>query len=331
MNTGSGAPERARTRVLAIVGPTAAGKSAVAMRIAERLDAEIVSADSRQIYRGLDIGTAKPSADDRRRVPHHLLDVADPDQRFDAARFRHLALAAIAGAAARGRPVVVCGGTGLYLRALRHGLFAGPGAVPELRAALYERERLHGPGTLHADLAAADPAAASRLHPHDTVRLVRALEVLRVTGRPISAWQDAHAFAETSIDMQVFGCARPREDLHARIAARCGAMIDAGLLTEIRELWDRGYGPELPPLDSVGYREMGAYLRGDLDFAAACDAFARATRRLAKRQLTWWRSDATIAWFHPDRDDAAILTRAAAWLSSPCPSPISTSSSPSLR
>ncbi len=137
-----------------------------------------MSADSRQIYRGLDVGTAKPTDVERRRVPHHLLDVADPDERFDAARFRALALAAIAAAAARGRATIVCGGTGLYVRALRHGLFAGPSAVPEIRAALYERERQQGVGTLHRDLADADPAAAARLHPHDTVRLVRALEVL---------------------------------------------------------------------------------------------------------------------------------------------------------
>src|SRR6185436_5170313 len=151
---------------LAIVGPTAVGKSAVALAIAERLDAEIVSADSRQIYRGLDVGTAKPTAAERAQVRHHLIDVADPDERFDAARFRQLALAAIRGSHERGRPLVVCGGTGLYVRALRHGLFEGPAAVPELRAALYERERLHGPGTLHRDLTAADPTSAARLHPN---------------------------------------------------------------------------------------------------------------------------------------------------------------------
>ncbi len=318
-------------RVVAIVGPTAVGKSAVAMTLAERLGAEIVSADSRQIYRGLDVGTAKPSPRDRARVPHHLIDVADPDERFDAARFRTLALEAVAGAMERNHPVLVCGGTGLYVRALRHGLFAGPGAVPELRDALYERERLHGSGTLHGELATVDPATAARLHPHDTVRIVRALEVLRVTRRPISAWQRDHGFADASLDMLVLGCTRPREELHASIATRCRAMLDAGLLAEIRELWDRGYGPELPSLDSVGYREMGAYLRGQLDYEPAFDAFTRATRRLAKRQTTWWRSDRTIEWFHPDRDVDAILARTVAWLRYPCPSAISTSSSLSPR
>jgi len=321
----------ASIRVVAIVGPTAVGKSAVALALAERLGGEIVSADSRQIYRGLDVGTAKPSVQERARVPHHLIDVADPDERFDAARYRTLALTAITSSVAGGRPAIVCGGTGLYVRALRHGLFDGPAAVPELRAALYDRERLHGHGTLHRDLSEVDPPTAARLHPNDVVRIVRALEVLRVTGRPISAWQREHAFADTDIATLVLGCTRPREELAERIAARCRAMLSHGFLEEIRTLWSRGYGADLPPLDSIGYREMGAYLRGALAYEAAFDAFTRATRRLAKRQMTWWRSDPTVEWFHPDRDGAALMGRAAAWLAPTCPSPISTSSVPSRR
>ena len=313
-------------RVVAIVGPTAVGKSAVALTLAEHLGAEIISADSRQVYRGLDVGTAKPSAQEQARVPHHLIDVADPDERFDAARFRTLALAAITASVERGRPIVICGGTGLYVRVLRHGLFAGPAAVPELREALYERERVNGTGTLHRDLVEADPPTAARLHARDVVRIVRALEVLRVTGRPISAWQREHGFADRDVDTLVLGCTRPREELAERIAARCRAMLDAGLLEEIRALWARGYGPDLPPLDSVGYREMGAYLRGELPYEAAFEAFTRATRRFAKRQMTWWRSDPTVEWFHPDRDGSALVARAAAWLVSSCPSPTSTSS-----
>jgi tRNA dimethylallyltransferase len=303
----------------------------VALALAERLDAEIVSADSRQIYRGLDVGTAKPSTADRARVPHHGLDVVDPDERFDAASFRTLALGAITASAARGHATIICGGTGLYVRALRHGLFEGPSAVPDLRAALYERERLHGSGTHHADLTEVDAATAGRLHPNDTVRIDRALEVLRVTGRPMSAWQSEHAFRDDTVAMLVLGCTRPRDELHARITARCRAMLDAGLLAEIRALWARGHGPELSPLDSVGYREMGAYLRGEMGFEAAFDAFTRATRRLAKRQMTWWRSDPTVEWFHPDRDGDAIMARAAAWLTPSCPSATSTSSGPSPR
>ena len=318
-------------RIVAIVGPTAVGTSALALAVATELDAEIVSADSRQIYRGLDVGTAKPTREERARVPHHLIDVADPDERFDAARFREIALAAIAASAERGRPVVVCGGTGLYVRALRQGLFAGPAAVPELRAALYERERLHGAGTLHRDLTESDLTTAARLHPHDTVRIVRALEVLHVTGRPISAWQREHAFGDDDVAMLVLGCTRPREELSERITRRCRAMLDDGLLAEIRRLATRGYGPELSPLDSVGYREMGAYLREELPFEAAFEAFTRATRRLAKRQMTWWRSDPTVEWHHPDHDAATLIARAATWLRPPCPSPISISSNLSPR
>ncbi len=147
-----------------------------------------------------------------------------------------------------------------------------------------------------------------------------------MTGRPISAWQAEHGFGDADVDVLVLGVSRPREELHARIATRCRAMLDAGLLDEIRALWARGFGPELPPLDSVGYREMGAYLRGDMDYEAAFEAFTRATRRLAKRQMTWWRSDPTMQWFHPDRDGDALRARAAAWLVPSCPSATSTSS-----
>ena len=317
-------------RVVAIVGPTAVGKSAVTLALAERAGAEIVSADSRQVYRGLDVGTAKPTHAERARVVHHGIDVAELDERFDAARFRALAMTAIGAAAAVDRPVIVCGGTGLYVRALRHGLFRGPAAVPELRAALHERERTGGSGTLHRDLAAADPTTAARLHARDLVRIVRALEVLRLTGRPISVWQAEHAFGDDDVDVRVVGCLRPGGELAARIAARCRAMLADGLLDEIRGLWDRGHA-ERPALDSVGYREMGAYLRGEVGYDDAVAAFERATRRLAKRQLTWWRSDPSVQWFHPDRDGAALMAYAAAWLVPACPSPTSTSSSLSPR
>jgi tRNA dimethylallyltransferase len=321
---------RAPVRVVAIVGPTAVGKSAVALRIAEHLGGAIISADSRQIYRGLDIGTAKPTVAEQARVPHHLLDVADPDERFDADRFRTLAVEAARASAEAGRPIVICGGTGLYVRALLSGLFAGPAAVPELRATLYARERGEGDGTLHRALAAVDPATADRLHVNDLVRIVRALEVQHVTGRPISAWQAEHRFADATFAPLVLGCLRPRDELADRITARCRAMLDAGLLAEIQGLWSAGHA-DAPALASVGYREMGDHLRGALDYDAAFEAFARATRRLAKRQLTWWRSDSSLAWFHPDRDGDALIARAAAWLVPTWPSPISTSSSPSPR
>jgi tRNA dimethylallyltransferase len=283
------------------------------------------------VFRGLDVGTAKPTAAERARVPHHLIDVADPDERFDAARYRELALAAIRDVRRRGRAVVVCGGTGLYLRALLHGLCVGPAAAPALRATLRAEEERGGPGTLHHRLADRDAVTAARLHPHDVFRIVRALEVLEVTGRPMSAWQDDHRFADTTLASLTIGCGRPRDELAGRIEARCRAMIAGGLLDEIAALTARGFGPELAPLRSVGYREMGAHLRGELDFTSAFDAFTRATRRLAKRQLTWFRADPAILWLHPDRDRDAARSHATAWLDDPCPALTSTSNAPSLH
>ncbi len=318
-------------RIVAIVGPTASGKSDVAVALADRVGGEIVSADSRQIYRHLDVGTAKPSVAERARVPHHLLDVADPDELYDVARYRREALAAVRAIAAREHPVIVCGGTGLYVRALLRGLFPAPPRDPELRARLHADEERGGPGTLHRRLAGVDPDAAAHLHPNDLLRIVRALEVEALTGRPISAWQREHRFPGGDVDALVLGCRRSRDELAARIERRCDAMLAAGLLDEIRALWARGYDPELAPLQSVGYREMGEYLRGTTEYERARAAFARATRRLAKRQRTWFRADPTTLWLHPDCDRDALLARAAAWLDRPWPSPISISSSLSPR
>ncbi|HEY2386678.1 MAG TPA: tRNA (adenosine(37)-N6)-dimethylallyltransferase MiaA [Candidatus Binatia bacterium] len=322
-------------RVLALVGPTASGKTEVALALAERLGAEIVGADSRQVYRYLDIGTAKPSAAERARVGHHMVDVAEPDEIFDAARFRRAALAAIDDIASRGRPVIVCGGTGLYLRALLRGLFPAPPRAPELRARLHALEERE-PGALHRRLARVDPDAAARLHPNDLLRVVRALEVEALTGRPISAWQGEHRFPGGELDALVLGCHRPADELAARIEARCDAMLAAGLLDEIAALWARGFGAELPSMQSVGYREMGAHLSaqraaGAADLAAARGAFVRATRRLAKRQRTWFGAERAIEWFHPEQERDALVARAEGWLERPWPSPISISSYPSPR
>ncbi len=262
-------------------------------------------------------------------MPHHVLDVVDPDEAFDAARYRRLALAAIADVQARSRAVVICGGTGLYVRALLRGLFRGPAASPALRRELYALEERGGSGTLHARLAACDPAAAARLHPRDVFRVVRALEVLELTGRPISAWHGDHGFCDRRFEPLVVGCRRSRDELAGLIETRCRAMVAAGLLDEIATLAARGYGPALAPLRSVGYREMGAHLRGEIDFPSAFDAFTRATRRLAKRQMTWFRAEPATLWLHPERERAAIVARATAWLEQPCPAPTSISSDPS--
>lgn len=285
--------------VIALVGPTGSGKSALALELAERLGAEIVNCDSRQVFRYLDIGTAKPTAAERVAVPHHLFDVVDPDEPFDCARYRTLARAAIAAIHARGKRVLLVGGTGLYLKVLRYGLTPAPPRDPARRARLVALEEAE-PGALHARLAVLDPAAAVRLHPRDRLRLIRALEVCEASGRPLSAWQAEHGFRAVELPCRVIGLRVDRSLLYERLDARCRAMIDGGLIDEVRALWARGYGPGLAPLQSIGYREIGAHLLGRCDLAAALAAMQRATRRFAKRQLTWWRADRTVEWVDSD-------------------------------
>ena len=297
-----------RPRIVCLVGPTASGKSALALDIAERLGAEIVSADSRQLYRDLDIGTAKPTAAERARVPHHCLDLVDAAAAFDAARFREAAASAIAGVAARGRPVLVVGGTGLYVRVLLHGLCPAPPRAPALRAALTARMEARGRPALHRALATIDPDAARRIGPQDGVRLVRALEVALATGTPLSRWQARHGFAEAPYDALVIGLARPTPELDRRIGARAEAMMAAGFLEEVRALRARGLSPDAPALRTVGYREMLACLEGRLDAGAALAATVRATRQLAKRQRTWFRREAGVRWRHPEGDRALVMS-----------------------
>lgn len=286
--------------IVAIVGPTGSGKTSVALELAEAGGAEIVNCDSRQIFRGLDIGSAKPTAAERARVPHHLFDVVNPDESFDAARYAAAARAAIAGITARGRRVVVVGGTGLYLRALRFGLFAGPPADPALRARL-DAEEDAAPGALHARLTRLDPDSAARLHANDRLRLIRALEVLEATGRPLSDWHGEHRFAGDELSMRVVGLRVERAALYPRLDARCAAMLDAGLLDEVRGLTAR-YDPALPALQSIGYRQMAAHLRGECDLPTALEAMRRATRQFAKRQTTWFRAEPGIEWIDADND-----------------------------
>lgn len=285
-----------RVRVGFIVGPTGAGKSALALELADRLGAEIVNADSRQLYRGMDLGTAKPSAAERRRVRHHLIDIRPPEAPLDAAEFARLADAAVAEVAARGRPVLVVGGSGLYLRALRDGIFPGPPASPALRLELTMLARAEGGAALHARLAAVDPAAADRISPNDLKRTIRALEVFRLTGVPLSVHQAAHRFATRTYASLTVGVTLPRELLYAALDRRFLAMVEAGLVDEVRSLLAAGYDAGAPPLDSIGYRELALFLRGGLERHDAIARAQQATRRLAKRQLTWFRADSAVVW-----------------------------------
>ena len=299
----------ARIAVGFIVGPTGAGKSALAMEVAERLNCEIVNADSRQFYRGMDLGTAKPSADDRGRVPHHLIDVRDPDQSLDVAEFAQLARAAIEDIAARGRNPLVVGGSGLYLRVIRGGIFRGPAASPEIRDRLAKIAEEQGVAHLHQRLRDLDPESANRIGVNDLYRIVRALEVFELTGETISAHQHRHRFADLGYDTLTIGIEVDRKKLYDAIDARFDAMVAAGLVEEVRALIRAGYSPEKPPLSTIGYKQVAAYLRGEMTLADAIALAKQESRRLAKRQLTWFRREPEIVWLDPERgaDDALAL------------------------
>jgi tRNA dimethylallyltransferase len=276
-------------RLVTICGPTASGKTALAVELAEKLDAEIVSADSQQCYRGLDAGTAKPSPEERTRARHHLLDVADPEEQLDAARFVQLADAAVADISRRGKRVIVAGGTGLWIRALLRGLLDAPGASPELRAALREDFERLGVPALHARLAEVDPGAAARILPNDRVRVERALEVHALSGRPLSELQREHRFAEVRYEALIWFLDPPREVLRQRIEARTRRMFsDGSLRRETEWLLSRG---ATKALKIIGYGEMAEALRTG-DFAAAEERTKARTRQYAKRQRTWFARDA---------------------------------------
>jgi tRNA dimethylallyltransferase len=275
-----------------LMGPTASGKSALALALAERFAVEIVSVDSAQIYRGMDIGTAKPDAATRARVAHHLIDIVDPTQAYSAARFRADALAAVAAIRARGRIPLLVGGTMLYFKALADGLSALPGADPAIRAELDERARAAGWPALHAELARVDPAIAARLAPTDAQRIQRALEVHALTGTPLSRLQGTRAAAPDLAPTVALALIPPdRRRLHDAIARRFDAMLAEGLVAELAALRRRhALAPELPAMRCVGYRQAWAFLDGAIDAPTLRAQGIAATRQLAKRQFTWLRA-----------------------------------------
>jgi tRNA dimethylallyltransferase len=288
-----------RPRLLALVGPTAAGKTTLAIGLAESIGAEVVSIDSRQVFRGLDVGTAKPTREERARVPHHLLDVVDPAGLWDAARHAEAAARAIGDVERRGRVALLCGGSGLYLRALADGLCPAPPRDPALRDRLLEEIAEGGADRLRRELEAGDPDAAGRIAPRDFARLVRAIEVLRLTGRAISAWQAEHRAAERPFDVAVFVLSPPVEELDRRIACRTAEMFASGLLEETRAALDAGAPADSAALRSIGYREAQLVLAGTLGLPEAVAAATLATRRYAKRQRTWFRGLPGARWLDP--------------------------------
>lgn len=278
------------------MGPTAAGKTELALELARRFDAEIVSVDSAQVYRGMDIGTAKPAASLRAEVQHHLIDIRDPAQAYSAAEFRADALAAVSDIAARGRVPLLAGGTMLYFRALTEGLSALPSSDPALRAELDALERVRGTAHLHRRLAGVDPASARRIHPNDPQRLKRALEVHELAGRPMSELLERGRERLLPPDcLKLALVPDERAMLHRRIESRFRSMLERGLVDEVRALHRRSdLHEDLPAIRSVGYRQVWQYLDARLDYQAMSDRAVAATRQLAKRQLTWLRGEAEL-------------------------------------
>lgn len=297
-------------RVLVVAGPTASGKSDLAVEIAAAVGAEIVGADSRQVYRYMDVGTAKPTPEQRARVPHHLVDVVDPDESYDVARWRSDAMSALAAIDGRGAKVVVCGGTGLYLRSLTRGLFTGPPADEAIRARLEDAEN-EKPGTLYARLSDVDAPSAKRIHANDRMRLVRALEVHEATGRPLSAWLGEHALSEKPFDVTTIEIDAGRDLLAERVWLRSRAMVRDGIVDELRGLYDRGYAPETRAFDAIGYRQAADCLAGRLAPAGLADAITLATMQYVKRQRTWLRGQMETRKVAPgDSREALRLARA---------------------
>jgi tRNA dimethylallyltransferase len=280
--------------VIAIVGPTASGKSALAMRVADRIGGEIVSADSRQVYRGMDIGTAKATAEERARIRHHLIDVVDPGERYDVLRYQRDGRAALAEIRERGHVALVVGGTGLYVRALLDGLdLASLPHDPSVRARLEAED----PATLHERLRAVDPDAASRVDPRNRRRLVRYLEVATIAGGPVPRVRGAGVAALR------IGLRPPREVLVAAIERRVREMVASGVLDEARALVARGIDPRLPSMSAHGYVHWAAHLRGEIDRDTAVGLTARDVRAYSRRQMTWFRRDGAIRWFDPTTTD----------------------------
>lgn len=289
-----------KPKIVIIVGPTGVGKSAVAVRLALKFGGEIINADAMQVYRHLDIGTAKPTPEERQGVPHHLMDIVNPDEDFNASLFAGIAGEKIREITERGRAVFVAGGTGLYIKALTKGLFKGPGADPELRRQYRERAEQFGIAALHRELREKDPEAARRIHPNDTVRIIRALEIFDKIGESITGKQDAHGFSDEPYTVLKIGLAIDREELYDRINRRCRDMILRGLVREVEALLRMGYSEELKPMQALGYKQIVRLLRGQCDLEAALEDMMKETRRYAKRQLTWFRADRLIEWHHPD-------------------------------
>lgn len=302
-----------RPRILVVVGPTASGKSSLAITLAEALNGEIVSADSMQVYRYMDIGTAKATPEERARVPHHLLDVVGPDETFNVADYKTRADGALADILARGKVPIVAGGTGLYVKVLIHGIFPAPKVDPQLRDRLQRESEVYGAEYLHARLALVDAPSAERIAVTDMVRIVRALEVYEQTGIPLSEHQMAHSFHGKDYAPLFLGLDYPRDVLYERVEARVDVMMAAGLLEEVRGLLARGYDRNLKPMQALGYKQLCEHLFGETTLEEAVRRIKRDTKHYAKRQLTWFKSD-PVRWTTPGGLTPELLAECRAFL-----------------
>ncbi len=305
-------PVHSRPRIVIIAGPTAAGKSRLGLRLAQRFNGEIVSADSMQVYRHMDIGTAKPSLEEQAAVGHHLIDVVDPDGEFNAAIYFDLAAKIVDRLWKENKPVFVVGGTGLYIRVLTGGLINLPGPSAGIRAKLKGEMAKFGKPYLYEMLQDLDPASARRIHPNDSVRIIRALEALELTGESITRMQSEHGFAERRYDYVKIGINLERKELFSRIAERSDRMIAQGLVAETEKLLGMGYGEGLKPMQALGYKHVVQYLKGRAGLDETVEKIKTDTRHYAKRQLTWFGRDGEIEWHDPE--DVSIEAKVAQFL-----------------
>jgi tRNA dimethylallyltransferase len=296
-----------KPKTVIICGPTGIGKTSVAIDIASAVAGEIISADSMQVYRYMDIATAKPNLEEQRRVRHHLIDIVNPDENFDAAQFSRRAHKIILKLYNGGIAPLLVGGTGLYIKAAIHGLFDTESANPDIRKRLKKEADISGSGILHKRLNACDPDAAGRIHPNDTYRIIRALELHEATGKPISEQQDEHGFTKKRYKVLKIGLKMERKALYKRIDHRVDIMIQQGLLDEVKGLLNQGYSENLKSMQSIGYRHMVDFIKKRLSWDETLRIFKRDTRRYAKRQMTWFNADPEIVWTNPNDGEGMIL------------------------
>lgn len=293
-------------KIVVICGPTGVGKTGFAIALARHFNAEVVGADSMQIYRFMDIGTAKPTAQERASVSHHMVDIIDPDQDFDAAVYAQQARACIDNLISNEKLPLVVGGTGLYIKSLVYGLSKGAPADSTIRRQLQLELAQSGLAEMYEQLVQKDPEAARRIHPNDRYRILRALEVYRITGQSIYEHHEAHGFRYPRFDVLTLGLTMPREQLYERINRRVDVMLSEGLKDEVQQLLDRGYTAQLKSMQSLGYRHMIAHLLDKTPWLQTVETLKRDHRRYAKRQLTWFKAHEGVHWLAPHQTEAAI-------------------------